>query len=87
MFQSLVILILVYLCFNPCFPLPDESDEQWLETSKLTAVVYGLEKYTNYSIQVLAFTRRGLGVRSKAIYVSTQQDSESDIPDVTPDDI
>jgi hypothetical protein len=55
----------------------DESDEEWLETNKLTAVLYGLEKYTNYSIQVLAFTRMGLGVRSAAVHSRTQQDGQS----------
>uniref|UniRef100_A0A8B9RK40 Down syndrome cell adhesion molecule a n=1 Tax=Astyanax mexicanus TaxID=7994 RepID=A0A8B9RK40_ASTMX len=34
----------------------------------------GLEKYTNYSIQVLAFTRAGDGVRSEAIYTRTKED-------------
>ncbi|KAG7252613.1 hypothetical protein CRUP_000589, partial [Coryphaenoides rupestris] len=33
-----------------------------------------LEKYTNYSIQVLAFTRAGDGVRSEQIYVRTKED-------------
>jgi len=33
-----------------------------------------LSKYTNYSLQVLAYTRKGEGVRSPAIYVQTQQD-------------
>lgn len=34
----------------------------------------GLEKYTNYSIQVLAFTNAGDGVRSEQIYVRTKED-------------
>lgn len=34
----------------------------------------GLEKYTNYSIQVLAFTSAGDGVRSEQIYVRTKED-------------
>ncbi|KAI4892822.1 hypothetical protein NFI96_004612 [Prochilodus magdalenae] len=34
----------------------------------------GLEKYTNYSIQVLAFTRAGDGVRSEQIYIRTKED-------------
>uniref|UniRef100_A0A672PG70 DS cell adhesion molecule n=1 Tax=Sinocyclocheilus grahami TaxID=75366 RepID=A0A672PG70_SINGR len=33
-----------------------------------------LEKYTNYSIQVLAFTRAGDGVRSEQIYTRTKED-------------
>ncbi|KAG7226120.1 hypothetical protein INR49_018731 [Caranx melampygus] len=35
----------------------------------------GLEKYTNYSIQVLAFTNAGDGVRSEQIYVRTKEDA------------
>ncbi|XP_026871258.2 Down syndrome cell adhesion molecule a isoform X2 [Electrophorus electricus] len=34
----------------------------------------GLEKYTNYSVQVLAFTRAGDGVRSEQIYIRTKED-------------
>ncbi|XP_043927506.1 Down syndrome cell adhesion molecule isoform X2 [Protopterus annectens] len=33
-----------------------------------------LEKYTNYSIQVLAFTRAGDGVRSEQIFIRTMED-------------
>lgn len=36
----------------------------------------GLEKYTNYSIQVLAFTNAGDGVRSEQIYVRTKEDGK-----------
>lgn len=38
----------------------------------------GLEKYTNYSIQVLAFTRAGDGVRSDQIYIRTKEDGMTD---------
>ncbi|XP_028817539.1 Down syndrome cell adhesion molecule homolog isoform X1 [Denticeps clupeoides] len=34
----------------------------------------GLEKYTNYSIQVLAFTQAGDGVRSEQIFIRTKED-------------
>ncbi|XP_055975300.1 cell adhesion molecule DSCAM isoform X1 [Sorex fumeus] len=34
----------------------------------------GLEKYTNYSVQVLAFTRAGDGVRSEQIFTRTKED-------------
>ncbi|XP_029105293.1 Down syndrome cell adhesion molecule homolog [Scleropages formosus] len=34
----------------------------------------GLEKYTNYSVQVLAFTRAGDGVLSQQIYTRTKED-------------
>ncbi|XP_077360260.1 Down syndrome cell adhesion molecule a isoform X3 [Festucalex cinctus] len=43
-------------------------------TSKPSLELDGLEKYTNYSIQVLAFTRAGDGVRSEQIYIRTKED-------------
>uniref|UniRef100_A0A3P9HI31 Cell adhesion molecule DSCAM n=1 Tax=Oryzias latipes TaxID=8090 RepID=A0A3P9HI31_ORYLA len=43
-------------------------------TSKPSLELDGLEKYTNYSIQVLAFTRAGDGVRSEQIYTRTKED-------------
>ncbi|RXM96169.1 Down syndrome cell adhesion molecule-like [Acipenser ruthenus] len=39
----------------------------------------GLEKYTNYSIQVLAFTRAGDGVRSEQIFIRTKEDAPARI--------
>ena len=36
----------------------------------------GLEKYTNYSIQVSAFTIKGEGTQSEAIVVITDEDGE-----------
>ena len=45
-----------------------------LDTNKLSATIVGLRKYTNYSIQVLAYTRMGEGVASSPTYVSTQED-------------
>ena len=55
----------------------DESDANFMTSAKLEAILMSLERYTNYSIQVLAYTRKGEGVRSEPIYVRTQQDSES----------
>ena len=37
----------------------------------------GLEKYTNYSIQVSAFTVKGEGNKSQPIVVITDEDGES----------
>ncbi|KAL3886948.1 hypothetical protein ACJMK2_026904 [Sinanodonta woodiana] len=52
----------------------DETDASSLTSSGQETVINGLEKFTNYSIQVLAYTRKGEGVRSDAIYVRTQED-------------
>ncbi|GLG93649.1 Down syndrome cell adhesion molecule-like protein Dscam2 [Gryllus bimaculatus] len=43
-------------------------------TTALTVVVHGLEKFTNYSIQVLAFTRVGDGVSSPSLFCMTEED-------------
>ncbi|XP_018406582.1 PREDICTED: Down syndrome cell adhesion molecule-like protein Dscam2 [Cyphomyrmex costatus] len=43
-------------------------------TTALTVVLHSLEKYTNYSIQVLAYTRTGDGVASLPLYCVTEED-------------
>lgn len=43
-------------------------------TTALTVVLHSLEKYTNYSIQVLAYTRTGDGVASSPLYCVTEED-------------
>jgi len=35
-----------------------------------------LQRFSNYSLQVLAYTRKGEGVRSNAIYVRTLEDGK-----------
>ncbi|XP_076618298.1 Down syndrome cell adhesion molecule 2 isoform X3 [Colletes latitarsis] len=44
------------------------------KTSALTTVLTGLRKYTNYTIQVLAFTRIGDGVPTTVTYCQTEED-------------
>ncbi|XP_071566444.1 cell adhesion molecule Dscam2 isoform X1 [Temnothorax nylanderi] len=43
-------------------------------TTALTVVLHSLEKYTNYSIQVLAYTRTGDGASSSPLYCVTEED-------------
>lgn len=50
----------------------DEVDTK--KTTELTIVLTSLRKFTNYSIQVLAFTRIGDGVFSLPIYCKTEED-------------
>ncbi|GFR74893.1 down syndrome cell adhesion molecule [Elysia marginata] len=52
----------------------DESDANFQTSPHLEIVLFGLEKFTNYSVQVLAYTRKGEGVRSAPVYVTTQED-------------
>lgn len=41
-----------------------------------------MEKFTNYSVQVLAYTQAGDGVRSSVLYIQTKEDGkfEDDLP-------
>ncbi|KAK6620098.1 hypothetical protein RUM44_006498 [Polyplax serrata] len=43
-------------------------------TTALSVVIHGLDKFTNYSIQVLAYTNAGEGVSSPAVYCLTNED-------------
>uniref|UniRef100_A0A4W4EUN2 Cell adhesion molecule DSCAM n=1 Tax=Electrophorus electricus TaxID=8005 RepID=A0A4W4EUN2_ELEEL len=45
-----------------------------ITTTKPSLELEGLEKYTNYSIQVLAYTQAGDGVHSEQIYTRTKED-------------
>ncbi|XP_030648150.1 Down syndrome cell adhesion molecule a [Chanos chanos] len=56
--------------------LPDGElgDIRNITTPQSPLELDGLEKYTNYSIQVLAFTRAGDGVRSEQIFIRTKED-------------
>lgn len=43
-------------------------------TPALTCTIHGLDKFTNYSVQVLASTRAGDGVASAPLYCVTAED-------------
>ena len=45
-------------------------------TTASTTILHGLDKYTNYSISVVAFTRSGDGVRSDPRYCVTDEDGK-----------
>lgn len=62
---------------SPC--TPELGEIRNVTTSKPSLELDGLEKYTNYSIQVLAFTRAGDGVRSEQIYTRTKEDGRKSI--------
>lgn len=46
------------------------------KTTALTTVITGLRKFTNYSLQVLAFTKVGDGVHTSTIYCQTDEDGK-----------
>ncbi|KAK2089649.1 hypothetical protein P7K49_032315 [Saguinus oedipus] len=59
----------------PCTEARDKLGEiKNITTTQPSLELDGLEKYTNYSIQVLAFTRAGDGVRSEQIFTRTKED-------------
>ncbi|XP_038065482.1 Down syndrome cell adhesion molecule homolog isoform X2 [Patiria miniata] len=60
--------------YEPVREDEDETDTQVYETLDLTAHIYNLQKFTNYSVEVVAYTRVGEGVRSPIKYVRTQED-------------
>lgn len=53
----------------------DDKSKDYKKTASSDTVLHGLKKYTNYTIQVLAMTSGGDGVRSIAIYCQTDQDT------------
>lgn len=52
-----------------------QADEK--PTTAWKTTIHGLEKYNNYSIQVLAFTRVGDGVKSRPCFCQTKEDGGS----------
>lgn len=54
---------------------PSEWGEmQNITTTREQVELRGLEKFTNYSVQVLAYTQAGDGVRSNVLYIQTRED-------------
>lgn len=47
------------------------------KTTALTTVITGLRKFTNYSLQVLAFTKVGDGVSTAIFHCQTDEDGKS----------
>lgn len=54
--------------------LAESTKPEMKITNALTVVIHGLEKYMNYSVQVLASTRAGDGVTSSPLYCVTEED-------------
>ncbi|XP_063845297.1 cell adhesion molecule Dscam1-like isoform X4 [Scylla paramamosain] len=64
------------IIYRPVHPTrffhPDDLKEKTVST--VSTPLLGLDRYTNYSITVTAYTRRGDGVRSSPIYCITEED-------------
>ena len=56
--------------------ISDELESVTVTMPGQSAMLKNLCKFTNYSIQVLAFTRAGDGVVSEPLFVTTQPDGE-----------
>lgn len=46
------------------------------KTTNLETNLHALEKYTNYSVKILAYTKVGEGVQSNPIYCLTEEDGK-----------
>lgn len=67
---------------GPAATLRDWLSAEWGEMQNITTTrerveLRGMEKFTNYSVQVLAYTQAGDGVRSSVLYIQTKEDGES----------
>ncbi|XP_039309782.1 Down syndrome cell adhesion molecule-like protein Dscam2 isoform X9 [Solenopsis invicta] len=60
--------------YGPSDTWYDENTKDIKITSSSETILHGLKKYTNYSMQVLAFTSGGDGVKSAPIHCQTEQD-------------
>lgn len=56
------------------------GEMQNITTTRERVELRGMEKFTNYSVQVLAYTQAGDGVRSSVLYIQTKEDSECGCP-------
>uniref|UniRef100_A0A8C2FIB1 Down syndrome cell adhesion molecule like 1 n=1 Tax=Cyprinus carpio TaxID=7962 RepID=A0A8C2FIB1_CYPCA len=60
--------------FWSLYPDGEWGEMQNITTTREQVELKGLEKFTNYSIQVLAYTQAGDGVRSNVLYIQTRED-------------
>ncbi|XP_058866164.1 cell adhesion molecule DSCAML1 isoform X2 [Acipenser ruthenus] len=60
--------------FWSLFPDGEWGEMQNITTTRERVELKGLEKFTNYSVQVLAYTQAGDGVRSNMLYIQTKED-------------
>lgn len=61
-------------CYDKRTTENEEIDTR--KTTALTTVLTSLRKFSNYSIQVLGYTRMGDGVSSQAIFCKTDEDGK-----------
>lgn len=71
--QSQTYLQFRHILYLNLFNLPADVGEVKRVTNTDT-FLHALHKYTNYSVQVLAFTNAGDGKRSPPVYCMTEED-------------
>ena len=67
--------LLGFLSFSDVF-LSERVPTLESSTRMQQMTLHGLEKYQNYSVQVVASTRVGSGLKSRSIYCTTKEDGE-----------
>ncbi|EEB19411.1 Down syndrome cell adhesion molecule precursor, putative [Pediculus humanus corporis] len=61
------------ILYEPTDETQDTSVRENKVVSSISADLHGLQPYTNYSVQVLAFTRAGDGVKSPVVFCTTDE--------------
>lgn len=59
-----------------CLSPAEWGEMQNVTTTRERVELRGMEKFTNYSLQVLAYTQAGDGVRSSVLCIQTKEDGE-----------
>lgn len=66
----------VWASLRGCLSRPEWGEMQNITTARERVELRGMEKFTNYSVQVLAYTQAGDGVRSSVLHIQTKEDGE-----------
>lgn len=72
--------IFLQIIYGPSESWHDENTKDTKITSSSETILHGLKKFTNYSMQILAFTSGGDGVKSAPIHCQTEQDGSYTLP-------
>jgi len=78
-FGDRIFKYLFQVIYGPSDTWYDENTKDTKITSSSETILHGLKKYTNYSMQVLAFTSGGDGVKSAPIHCQTEQDGSENL--------
>lgn len=68
--------LIVFLNLLSSLKVLDNEEPDVKKTTALTTVLTSLRKFTNYSIQILSYTRMGDGVLSAPKFCHTEEDGK-----------